>query len=132
MDTDLDILVTDKGGNNLLNPSFPDSFKEDSIKIYYIIKGVKTEVFKPNLDYPRMFYIWNDGDDGEYRMRLFPNDADDDQYPKTLIEWETDNLDTLACHFKRNMNNVICDEIWLNGMLLDDEITGNRMFTIVK
>jgi len=130
IDTHIEIAVVDKNGNDLLNPSAENSFKEENIKIYYLINGVVEEVFYPNLDYPRCFRIYER--DGIYRMRLSPNGNEKDEFPVTYIKWNETDTDTVKCNFSRGDNSLICTKVWYNGVLMWEAYATDRCITVVK
>jgi hypothetical protein len=70
----------------------------------------------------------------EYRIRVFPNDSEKEQYPITYIQWNSDDTDTIKCEYRRLENAVICTKVWFNEKGKWDESTGNaeRYFKIVK
>lgn len=132
VDTRIDIQVIDSLGNNLLNPSVSNSYKEEEIRIYFIINGEKTNIWEPLMQFPNRFYIYDDFNTGDHRIRIFPNDSKNEDLPVTLIQWDINDTDTIVCHFKRVEGYISCDHLWYNGMYIDPALTNNRNFTIVK
>jgi hypothetical protein len=126
VDIGLEISVVDKSGNDLLDPANPNSFKEKDIRIYYLINGVKEEVFFPNYDHPRNFYI--DKRDKVYNMILFLND------PITYIQWNNLDTDTIQCVINKEGGGelTICRKVWFNGELRWDNYSTERYIKIVK
>jgi hypothetical protein len=57
VDLGIDMVLRDTLGENLLEVSTDKKIIQDSIKIYYIENGIEKEVYIPNLDYPRNYYI---------------------------------------------------------------------------
>lgn len=132
VDTRIDIKVVDSIGNNLLNPNLSNSYREDEIKIYFLINGEKIYIWEPLMQFPNRFYIYNEFNSGDYRIRIFPNDTAHTDLPVTLIQWDTNDMDTIVCHFKRTKGYINCDYLWYNEMYIDPKLTNNRYFTIVK
>ena len=73
-------------------------------------------------------------------MKLFLNHSVTEEYPITLIEWNTNDTDTIKTYFRRGIENntdyEICEKIWLNDVLIWDISTANglteREITILK
>lgn len=132
MDTTMDIQVMDSQGNNLLNPILSNSYKKEEIKIFFMINGEKTYIYEPLMQFPNRFHIYDDFNTGDYHIRIFPNDSKNEDLPVTLIQWDTNDIDTIVCHFKREEGYIYCDYLWYNEMYIDPALTNNRHFTIIK
>lgn len=130
IDTGIEITVFDSIGNDLLNPSNQNSYKENIIKIYYLINGVVEEVYYSNYDNPRNFIIYEK--DGIYQMRLFPNANEKDELPVTYIKWNDSDTDTIKCCFSRTESSVICTKVWYNETLMWDDYSSCRCIQVVK
>jgi hypothetical protein len=113
--------VRDEKGADLLNPNHPNRLKEDQIKIYYIEDGAPHEVYDPNMDYPRNFYVYKH--DNEYRIKIFLNHTANEETPTTIIEWNNMEKDTIESNFIRNTNALLLEKVWLNKNLIWDRQT---------
>jgi hypothetical protein len=89
------------------------------------------------MDCPRA--VCNIADSGSERIRIFPNDIENEEYPITYIRWENGDLDTLKCHFVRSSNDIhssiVCDKVWFNDLLMfpDNAVSAlGRTFKIIK
>jgi hypothetical protein len=122
LDGGIEISVMDNSGNDLLNPATPNAFVDSEIKIYYLIDGIKKEIYNANYDHPRNFILFEK--DGEYRMGLSPNADEKEELPITYIQWKEIDTDT--------SNSVVCDKIWRNGTLVWDNYSTCRCIQIVK
>jgi hypothetical protein len=131
-DTRIDIQVIDSLGNNLLNPSVPNSYNKEEVKIYFLINDEKTFIWEPLMRSPNRFFVYNEFNLGDYRIRIFPNDSENEDIPVTLIQWDTNDTDTIVCHFKRSEHDIYCDYLWYNEMYIDAAHSSNRYFSIVK
>jgi hypothetical protein len=137
VDTQVDIIIEDSNGNNLLSGTTPSTINVDSIKLMYLINGNTHTVYNEHLDCQRnVCYI---GDAGSERVRIFPNDVAEEEYPITYINWGNGDTDTLKCHFVRkdngNESSVVCDSVWLNDVPMFPEnaiAEFGRAFKIVK
>jgi hypothetical protein len=129
LDTQIEVLLLDKSGNNLLKPSNPAAYNVNDIKLYYVEGNSINEVFYSNLDYPRNYMIL---DELDYRIRIFPNASKKEDFPVTLIKWNETDMDTIKCEFSRTENSLICRKVWYNGKLMWDNIGVERFFEIVK
>lgn len=100
-----DMSIKDHDGNDLLDPSNPDAFKESEIKLYYVIDGKVEEVFDGRLDSPRNFYIYNRN--SEYRIGMTQNYTETSEMPITYIKWNETDTDTITSTFFRSENALI-------------------------
>jgi len=130
IDIVIEITVIDKSGNDLLNPSVENSFKEESIKIYYLIDGVVEEVYYPNSDNPKGFRIYER--DSIYRMGLSPNGNKKEEFPVTYIQWNETDTDTVKGSFLRGEGFLMCTKVWYNGVLMWEDYNTERRITVVK
>ena len=131
LDTGFCMIVLDENNNDLLNPNNNNSFKEENIKIIYLIDGNEIEVNKPMLDYPKGFRIFEHKN--EYRLVIFPNNDIDTEFPITYIIWNGTDRDTVKCEIRRTDNSEICRRIWYNGELTwDSSENKERFFRIRK
>lgn len=136
IDISIDIFVENSVGESLLKMTTPNAINPDSIKLIYLISGNMFSVYNSNMDCPRnICYIT---DSGSERIRVFPNNAESEEYPVTYISWGNGDMDTLKCHFIREDNgsySIVCDKVWFNDLLMfpDSAVSGfGRAFKIVK
>jgi len=151
LDLKSDILVVNKKEQNLLNPSTPNSLNKDSIKIYYLISGKKTEMFNKNLDAARQFMIFqvgaeNDNYANEYFIRIFANEhgiinKDGHEIATTYIEWNNNDIDTLVAQIRRSGPSIFCEKISYNSVVkwditstpkIEDKSFPGRFFQVKK
>ncbi len=128
------ITVQNKAGIDLLNPSNSGAFLQQNIKIFYLINGVKEEVFHGNYDYPRNFYI-EEVPDGSFRMCLGMNHSPTEEYPITYVQWSENDTDTLKTKIYREGGLTSCEDIWLNNKLVwknEDLAKRERSINIIK
>lgn len=131
VDTRIDIQVMDSLRNNLLNPIFSNSYKKEEIRIYFMSNGEKKYIYEPLMDYPNHFFIYDDFNTGDFHIRIFPNDSQEENLPVTLIQWDTSDIDTITCHFRRE-GYIYCDYLWYNKRYIEAANSHNRHFTVVK
>jgi hypothetical protein len=136
VDTNVDIIIENVNSQNLLLQTTPNFITPDSIKLIYLIDDNMVNVYNPDMDCPRA--VCNVTDSGSERIRIFPNDIENEEYPITYIRWENGDLDTLKCHFVRSSNDIhssiICDKVWFNDLLMfpDNAISQfGRTFKII-
>ncbi|MBE9466761.1 MAG: hypothetical protein IMY72_00400 [Bacteroidetes bacterium] len=130
LDTSFSMSVLDKNNNDLLNPNNNNSFKEENIKILYLIDGEKIEVNKPMLDYPKGFRIFEH--ENEYRIAIFPNNESILKFPITYIIWNSTERDTIKCEIQGTDKSEICKKIWYNGALTWDSSENKERFFEIK
>jgi len=130
VDTHIDVLIKDSNGNNLLDPENVNSYKEEQIKIFYLVNGQQSEVNNSNLDYPKGFFIYEH--ENEFRIRIFPNSDKNEETPVTYIMWNNTDIDTIKCSIERKSNSEICKKVWLNDNLVWEAYETERFFEIIK
>lgn len=119
IDTGILIYLKDINGNNLLNTT---NYKENNIKMFYLINNEVKEYYQSNLDNPRGFKFLVD--DLPIRIALGPNTTETEEFPITYIKWNETDTDTIKCHFRREVGNdgslLQCDKIWFNNKFVWD------------
>ncbi|MEY3240871.1 MAG: hypothetical protein RIR11_2309 [Bacteroidota bacterium] len=135
VDIGIDILVENSAGQNLFLSTTPGALDPNSIKLIYKIGGEDIEFYQGNLDCPRNVCFISDL--GSERILVFPNDAENDKYPVTYIQWKEGDLDTLKCHFirKNQGGHIVCDSAWFNAVQVypPNALVGfDRAFKIIK
>jgi len=122
---DANISVKNAGGEDLLDPNNPNSYKKENIKIYHLING---EQKRAGLD----DIIYQDSD-SVFRYRTFVNHEGNAEFPVTYIDWDETDRDTLKSEIYRTDNQTRVIKIWYNGELKWDVENGEAPdFTIVK
>ena len=134
IDINIDLKVLDKNGHNLLDSTISGYYKSKEIRIFFLENGVKTEVYNPRLDAPRNFFVSSVGN-GQYFMRLFPNEGTFDQETTTtFLQWRQGDEDTLKTTMTRISRSVYCSKVFYNRELKYDVNTsqpvswGNGIF----
>jgi len=128
------ITVHDKAGIDLLNPSNPGAYLQQNIKIFYLINGVKEEVFHWNQDYPRNFNI-DEFPNEKFKMGLGLNYSPTEEYPITYVQWSENDTDTLKTEIYRRGGLTSVKNLWLNNKLVwrnEDYAKGERIINIIK
>jgi hypothetical protein len=131
IDTSIDIWIRDANKHNLLDSTTTNYYKASEIRIFNLVNGVKKEVFNPMMDAPRNFLILKNESNGEYAMRLFPNEGvgkvsgeeRKDELTTTYIHWRENKVDTLDCTITRIWSSIYCTKIMYNGVLKYDELS---------
>jgi hypothetical protein len=116
VDVGVKITIQDKAGVDLLNPHNPGAYLYENIKTYTLEHGVKTEVFRGNLDYPKDFLMYEN--DGKYFMRLFLNGSLDGDLGVTYVQWSENDMDTFKYEISTANDNIICTKVWYNDSLV--------------
>jgi len=129
LDVGLEFSIVNSNGEDILNPSHPDCIKESDIKLYYLIDGIKKEVYNPNYDFPRNFRIYEH--QNEFRIGIFQNHSENEDKPLTYIQWNESETDTIEAAYYRSSNAIIQKKIWLNGDLIWESINGTNPYFIL-
>lgn len=106
--------IKDSEGNDMLNPENPNSFDESAIKLFYLIEGNVTEVYDGNMDYPRNFRIYEYPPASAYRIVIFLNHSETEEFPITYIKWNETDTDTISSEIYRTSSLVKIQKVWLN------------------
>ena len=110
VDTATDIHFIKPDGSNF----FDTLAGSPDIRVFFEKNGELEEVFRGNLDYPQMYFFYKVS--GKFIMRLFPSDYLEKEYSSTCILLNDADMDTIRCKFNTNNSNLICTDVWYNGL----------------
>lgn len=132
-----EITVKDRAGNNLLDPTNPNSFDIDNIKIFYLIDGEKKEFYEEHLDAPKGFRVIQHDFTSEYQFIIHLNYDRTEDFSTTYIQWNENDTDTIKALFKYppNTSSVLLRTVWQNNELKwDFELNNhsNPYFELIK
>jgi len=137
LDTGIVFLLTNELGEDLLDPTNPNAYLSETIKIYYLKEnGDVDEIYNSNLDSPRNFSIITPENSGSdiYAFQLFPNTYIMEN-AVTYIEWNENETDTVKTNYRYGDNYTICSNVWYNNENLWTEnpaVNSGRVFEIIK
>ena len=130
--TGFEMIVKNSEGIDLLNPNSPNTLNTNNIKLFYLKNGVSEEVYNPSLDLPRNYMIYLQSD-GIYRIRIFPNEIQSEEFPISYIKWNETDIDTIKCKLKYTENAVVLEKVWFNEVFkLDTTLNNGLTFEILK
>lgn len=140
VDIHIDMIIRDTHGENLLEVNNNNKIVQDSIKIYYIENEIEKEVYIPNLDYPRNYFIYDDNEYGKVFRVFLTNDFSLSGMRRVIVKWNSKEQDIIDEHFVReeiaNGRNeaAYCDSVWVNGVLKFPNIEFHpyRKFIFIK
>ena len=118
------IYYKDVLGNNLLIPNQPNSFSADSIHVYDVTNGKKTEVDVPNWTHPHDFFITKDSAAVYFLALLLQTDT-------VLLQLNKNTTDTVIATFDRTPSSIVVTKVWYNGVLVHQPGV-YPSFTIIK
>ncbi|WP_207506475.1 hypothetical protein [Telluribacter humicola] len=96
LDAQIHLIVKDTLGLNLLDPSTPNHYNPDDIRLYYLVDGQKVEQYYPNLSSPRHFAVMRNESIDEYFIRIFLHDGTlNQEVTTTYIQWRKGDEDTI-------------------------------------
>jgi hypothetical protein len=131
VDVNFYLLLRNADGKNLLDSATIGYYAKDSIRLYRLENGVKTELYRPNLDASRNFVIVQNSND-EYGMMVFADEGtgEQSQTTTTLIQWQlkdSHNVDTVQTYIDKKYTDsnvaVILKKITYNGTVVWDGAT---------
>jgi len=125
IDNTVDILYANSLQGDLLDTAVSGSFFADSIHLYNVDMGVKTEVKNRN-DYPNNFVIYKNEELQKYVLRVFL------ESDSTLLELNPRTTDTIKCYINRANDDFIISKVWYNGSVEWDDYATIRQIIIQK
>ncbi len=129
VDLEVQVVVKDKNGNNLLDPKTQGFYEHNAIKFFEIENGVKTEVVDSFI--PR-FEIVTAGN--ELRVRFTPamQSGNGNVTRTNSIQWRVNDEDVIESTVNRDQNNVHCNKVKCNGTIKydDNSVDGTRVRVI--
>lgn len=114
IETSIELSILNSQNEDLLNSENPNHLDVKKIKLFNVINGKKQEVYDPDMDSPRNFFIFKH--ENEYRIRLFLNHTETSEKPITYIEWNDSDTDTIEVTYNRTKTSLLQNKIWLNGI----------------
>ncbi|MBB6611034.1 hypothetical protein H7F15_08300 [Pontibacter sp. Tf4] len=130
VDTKIEMSVKDASGADMLDPTNANGYNAEEIEIFYVVDGVKQKVNNTDMDHPKGFHIFKQGD--TYRIRIFPNADFHSSFPVTIVKWNETNSDTIKCNIERTDNSQICKQVWVNDELAWEGYETERFIELVK
>jgi len=129
-DTRLNIALLDYEGNDRLNPKSPSYFGEEFVKgIEVLSLGERVGIGRQNVLYPP--YLENDLWGGQYSLYFIqlswgtPIIEDEHKIAYSYVYYPDGNEDEMKMKFTGNEKGEIVsiDKIWINGVLVFDNIS---------
>lgn len=135
INTSVGIYYTDNLNRDLLDTNIVNSYRYSNLKHYYLNKNMqKVEIYKPNLDYPKLVYIHKVTSTNKYILNLEPYIDELNIGTDTITSILSLNgltTDTVSFEINSTDNIIETTKIWYNRVL---KYSGNgvKEFTIVK
>jgi hypothetical protein len=132
VDLGIDIVVKDKNGNNLLDPTTQGSYDTNSIKVFEIDNGVRTELIRL-ANSPR--YSIMKGANNATVLRLYPLATAKGEAVRTnTIQWRTNDEDVIESTVRGDKNSSHCNKVKCNGTekYNSDKSQTQRVIEIIK
>ena len=108
-------------GEDLLNPDNSGHFIEKDIKNFYLVDGEKKEIFRGNLDMPKMFRLLKPYKQRGYALGLSLNDISNKKIKTTYLQLNESDTDTITHSLVQTKNsNQLLDKVWYNGKLSEN------------
>ena len=132
LDAGVVIKVENAKGDNLLDPTTPGHFKQEDIKIYFLVDGKEKLFYRPNLDNPYGFYIMYGSTVGSV-IAIRGNNEDLKHNPTTTyIDWGNGDRDTLVCTWQGDGAHLQIVEAWYNGVKINNRAGAPDTFKVIK
>jgi hypothetical protein len=119
-------------GEDLLNPNTENYYNENDIKVFYLVNGEKKEIFRANLDKPKMLSLSPSHNERNYFIfSLSLNDLSTENVKTTYLQLDENDIDTITHTLQKTYNNnKIINKVWYNGQLPNNESW--KTFKILK
>lgn len=116
-DSEINLIIRNGNGQNLLDPATSGHFNADSVRIYYMVNGTKTEVNNEEARHPHGFMVYREEQSKTYLMRviLYPGTTQYEE-TKTVIQWNTAMADTVSTLMERYGLSYYCNRVSYNGV----------------
>lgn len=123
--------VKNDEGKNLLDSATEGYYVEDSIRLYRLADGVKTEIYHPTYNAQRNFLILKNANEQNCMMVLADEGTgDQSQTTTTLIQWQlkdSNNVDTVQTYIYKKITDsntlIVLKKITYNGTVVWDNAT---------
>lgn len=123
--------VKNAEGKNLLDSATEGYYVKDSIRLYRLADGVKTEIYHPTYDAQRNFVVLKNVNN-ENCMMVFADEGtgNQSQTTTTLIQWklkDSNNVDTVQTYINKKITDsntsIVLKKITYNGTVVWDSAT---------
>lgn len=123
--------VKNAEGKNLLDSATEGYYVKDSIRLYRLADGLKTEIYHPTYDAQRNFLILKNANE-QNCMMVFSDEGtgDQSQTTTTLIQWklkDSNNVDTVQTYIYKKITDsstsIVLKKITYNGTVVWDRAT---------
>ncbi len=117
------IFVENRSGQNLLDPNTPGYFKEENIRMYWLVDGKEELFYYPHLDHPFGLVVAKElGQANAYLNIYSVNHKAKENPTTTYIDWGNGDRDTVLAKMTLNPGGdkyQLVEKVWINGTLQD-------------
>jgi hypothetical protein len=114
----INFVIKNAQGQNMFDSITPNNFNKNTMNIWYMIGGQKvpsadiTDFVTGIFVYPPSAASIN-----QYFAQVCLNADLDESYPTTLVQWNTNIVDTIKGHWTISGSAVNYDSLWINNQL---------------
>lgn len=117
-------------GVDLLDPSNPNSFKENDIRIYFLIDGTEKLMYNTDLDNPDYITISKKGD--SYTIEVLMNEGfTSSNAATTYIQWSPTERDEVKAEYLKGQGSILKRKVWLNNQLVWEYMSSGRDYNAI-
>lgn len=131
----INLSVVNNQGEDLLNPLLEDGYKEEGIRMFYLLNNEVIE-YAPDdwLDNPKGFEIFKSEIEDKYLLRILSlNYAETEEIPTTYLQWNENETDTLKVTYRRMGGSVLKETVLLNDVLIwDERVNGSSNYVTIE
>ena len=135
IDANVDLAFRDAKGADLLNPLASNAIKDGDLEVFVLKNGIKTRYYQANLDAPKSFKIFKEGD-SPYVMRFYFDVLEENfngSQVTQYLRYKDGSEDILVAEFNSNRkSNKIIQKVWINGVLRWSAGDGNATIVVIK
>ena len=135
IDANVDLAFRNANGADLLNPSAPNAIKDDDLDVFVLKNGIKNRFYQANLDAPKSFKIFKEGD-SPYVMRFYFDVLEENfngNQVTQYLRYKDGAEDVIVAEFNSNRKqNKVIQKVWINGVLRWSSADGNSPVVIIK
>jgi len=112
----INFVIKNSQGQDMFDPSTLNYFNKNTIKVWYKIKGQSVS-YTDISDFTAGYAVYPSASN-QYFAQVYLNADIDEEYPTTVVEWNTEIVDTIKGHWTAANSSIEYDSLWINNQLV--------------
>ena len=112
----INFAIKNSQGEDMFDSSTPNYFDKNTIKVWYEVKGQSVS-YTDISDFMAGYTVYL-SESNQYFSQVYLNADIDEEYPTTVVEWNTKIADTIKGHWATANSSIEYDSLWINNQLL--------------